>query len=104
MAEEEYERKLDSLRQDITELRSGLKGLLEDLKDISIHEGEDKMARAKQQLNQGVEWVKDAVDTIRSSGQKTIDNISHRVERRPVASVLTAFGAGLLLGRLFMRR
>lgn len=103
MADEEYERRLENLKQDVSELRSGLSGLIDDLR-ASKGEGESTMHHVSYGLNQGVDWVKDAVSGLRSSGQKAVENVQHKVEQRPLASLLMAFGVGMLLGRIMMRR
>ena len=104
MAEEEYEKRLDGLKKDVNELRVLLKDVAEGLKQERTEEGDLCMSTIRDGLGRCTEWVKERTDTLKSGGRKAISRMEHRVERKPIASVLTAVGVGFILGKVLTRR
>jgi len=90
---EKIDTDLEALRSDIGKMRSDLTSLSETLQSLVRHGGSE----AYDKLRESAERVKDEV-------WKTGQSLSKEIEGRPVASAVTAFIAGMILGALFSRR
>lgn len=104
MAEEEYEKRLDGLKKDVSELRLLLRDVAEGLKQERAEQGEFSMSTIRDGLGRCTEWVKERADTLRAGSRKAISRMERRVEQKPIASVLTAVGVGFILGKMLSRR
>ncbi len=99
---------LKALKEDFERLRSDMGSLLRSLRGA----GADKLGDAKERLKQAAErfesqaeqQFKEAYDTVRESGKKASDFSREQIEKRPLTSVLVAFAAGFLMGKLTRRR
>ncbi|MFU8817259.1 MAG: hypothetical protein ACNA7W_18070 [Pseudomonadales bacterium] len=84
---------LAKLRKDMEQLRGDIMSLTEAFKDLGAEKGRAAMARAK---STGASVLNDA-DALKARAHREI-------EERPIASVLTSFGIGFLVGMLLDRR
>jgi len=99
---------LKALKEDFERLRSDMGSLLRSLHGA----GADKLSDAKERLKKAAErfesqaeqQFKEAYDTVRESGKKAADFSRDQIEKRPLTSVLVAFAAGFLIGKLTRRR
>lgn len=96
----DIKRDLDALRNDLKHMVAGGFGARE------------KLAGAKSRLRETAhnlqscteEQFKDAYDAIRRQGTKAVELGRENIEKRPLIILLSALGAGLVLGRFFLRR
>lgn len=82
-----------SLEDDMEALRRDLKSLASTVGDLGKAKSEDVKEQVGATVDKAVERGREAADTVQEA-----------VRQRPVASVLTAFGVGLLIGHLLDRR
>lgn len=88
---------LERLREDIASLKTTLAGL-----------GKRGAAEARAAADAKLDELHDELERLAGDlprrGQDTIAGIEQRVRDHPVASLLTAFGIGMILSRLLDRR
>lgn len=90
---DEYEKSMDDLRDDVKELRTLFQSIAKDVRGA---------ARGKARRGEG--WLKDAVEEVRETSQHYCDEAHKTVTNHPWTSVLGAFGVGVVLGKLLLRR
>jgi ElaB/YqjD/DUF883 family membrane-anchored ribosome-binding protein len=90
---EQIDNDLEALRGDIGKMRADLTKLSETLQNLIRHGGSE----AFDKVRQSTDWMKDEV-------RKTGQSLTKEIEERPVAAVVAAFIAGMVLGALFNRR
>jgi ElaB/YqjD/DUF883 family membrane-anchored ribosome-binding protein len=84
-----------------TKLKNSASDDFEDLKD-GAHEVFDNLKTELRDISQNisVDALKEKGEELVSYGQDKLDELEDRIAERPLASVLLAFGAGLLLANL----
>lgn len=100
--------KLRALKEDFERLRVDVSDLLRSLKGV----GEVRIKDAKTRLRDAAanfeshaeQQIKDAYEKVTEEGKRVADLGREQVEKRPLTSVLVAFTAGILVGKLFSRR
>ena len=90
---DEYDKSVENLRDDVRELRTIIDNLTKDLKGA---------ARGK--VRRGENWLREAVDDVRDCSTRCYEEAHKTVETHPLTSVFSAFGIGMLLGKLLLRR
>lgn len=110
-----YKRQLDELKQDIGDLKSDLKGLVDVFKTTSrgrmsdakgriAEMARDRYERLQDLTNRGVYNARRVAGRARDAGSRAVERVQDKVEERPITSVLIALGVGVLLGRILKRR
>ncbi|KAF0807770.1 hypothetical protein A6D6_00767 [Alcanivorax xiamenensis] len=82
----------EALKKDLEQLRRDLKALADAVKQST-------QEHAQEHLNSARETFEGA----RQSASRQAEHLGEEIKARPFTSVLTAFGVGLLLGKLFGR-
>jgi ElaB/YqjD/DUF883 family membrane-anchored ribosome-binding protein len=86
----------DNVKDDLTKLRNDIANLSNALKDVT-----------SDTVNEQIALIRHRIDGItgdaKQHGRATLDDLTVRIEERPLASVLIAFGVGLLIGRILDR-
>lgn len=82
----------DAIKQDMEALRKDLRDLAESVR-----------ASGERRYQDGVDQARDKYDELRGEASRRTKEVGAEIEARPFTSVLTAFGAGLLLGKLIGR-
>lgn len=100
MPQQEYERRLDDLKDDVAEMKAVFKQIVADLKGTVGAKVDGRMNRVRDHLDQGIDWVREAWDAAYDRSHKAVEEVEQRVEEKPIASLLIAVGVGLLVGRL----
>ena len=88
--------KANAVKDDLAKLRSDIANLSAALKDLTsetVHERLDT-------LRTGIDRM---TDDAKVQSRELLDDLTDRIEERPLTSVLVALGVGILLGRLFDR-
>ena len=100
MPKEDHDDRLDSLQNQVGELKTLLEGFIKGAKG---QEGEEdtRVQRLREHLSRGEEWIKEALESV--GGSKAVEDARRKVEERPLTSVLWAFVAGILVGVLMRR-
>lgn len=88
-----------SIEDDLNQLREDLAALSRDVKEIAAQRADSEQAAMRERL-----------ETLRAKGKEAaakagegIEAVEDQIARHPFSSVLVAFGAGLILGRLLDR-
>lgn len=89
----DFSRDVDKLKADIDELRKDVATIARLLKDLGSAKGQEAFERAGEIGERARRRAADAEE-----------RISHEIEERPFASVLTAFGVGFVIGKLLDSR
>lgn len=91
--DDDLSKEVQTLKQDLASLRGDIGSLAEAVKSAGEQKGEAVYQRAREKSEE-----------LRAQGQSTIEQVGHKVDERPMTSVLTAFGTGLLVGLLLNQR
>lgn len=94
MGQEDIGQDLDALREDVTKLRADLSQLAKAL----LEKGKNETDSAKDKV---VEELMAGLKTARVRGNDTVESVEHKIQEKPLMSMLIAFFVGLLLGKLF---
>lgn len=104
MADTTLDKELEALRADMAKLRGDVAGLADAVKDA----GQRRVDGARESLAEMVTALRDEVrgafDVARDRSKKSVETVEHTIEEKPLLSLLTAFGVGVLLGKLLDRR
>lgn len=96
MTARNVEGEFDTLKDDLGKLRADVSNLSSALKDVT-----------SDTVREQVEIIRARIDSIAADaklqGRASLDDLTGRIEERPLASVLIAFGVGVLIGKLFDR-
>jgi len=96
MGQEDLGQDLDALREDVTKLRADLSQLAKALLEIGKSETDSAKDKVVDELMAGLR-------SARVRGNDTVESVEHRIQEKPLMSLLVAFFVGLLLGKLFDR-
>ncbi|MGF1610967.1 MAG: hypothetical protein ACFCUQ_16305 [Kiloniellales bacterium] len=88
-----------TIEDDLSQLREDLAALARDVKDLAAQRADAEQAAMKERLETLRAKGKDAA----AKAGEGIDAVEDQIARHPFSSVLVAFGAGLILGRLLNR-
>jgi ElaB/YqjD/DUF883 family membrane-anchored ribosome-binding protein len=96
MTTRNIEGEFDMVKDDLVKLREDIAKLSNALKDVTSETVHDQVNHLKSRFDTitGEAW---------EHSREALDDLTDRIEERPLASVLIAFGVGLLLGRLLDR-
>jgi ElaB/YqjD/DUF883 family membrane-anchored ribosome-binding protein len=83
----------EQLRSEIEKLRADLASLTNTVQKIASHWGEEAKGAFSQSAGR-----------MEEKARESIDKLAHQVEEKPIASVATAFGVGILIGLILNRR
>lgn len=82
----------DALKKDMEQLRHDLSALADAVKQTS-----------QQRAQEGVNAAKEKFDEVRQQAAGQAEQVGNQIKDRPFTSVLTAFGVGLLIGKIISR-
>jgi ElaB/YqjD/DUF883 family membrane-anchored ribosome-binding protein len=86
----------DTVKDDLTKLRNDIADLSAALKDVTSEAVRDQIGVIRGRIDQ-------LTGDAKLQGRQTLDTVTDHIEERPLASVLIAFGVGMLIGRLLDR-
>ncbi len=96
MTARNVEGEFDTLKDDLGKLRADVSNLSSALKDVT-----------SDTVREQIDMIRARIDSIAADaklqGRASLDDLTGRIEERPLASILIAFGAGVLIGKLFDR-
>ncbi len=93
MAKEAEPAAAGDLKDDLTRIQADLAALAQTVR-----------ALVGDQAEEGVAQAREAASKIKSQASATAARVEQEVTNRPLVSLLVAFGAGLLVGKLLDRR
>jgi ElaB/YqjD/DUF883 family membrane-anchored ribosome-binding protein len=97
MGQENLGQDLEALREDVTKLRSDLSQLAKSL----LEKGKSETDTAKDRV---IDELMSNLRSAREKGGDTVESVEHRIQEKPLMSLLIAFLVGLVLGKLFDKR
>lgn len=103
MADHDLSEELEAVRSDIGKLRSDMGGVAEALRDVTRTRAEEAREGLASMASSVRDEIRRNVENVRERGRGVVDEVETRIEQRPLTSLLIAFGAGLLLGKLLDR-
>lgn len=93
-----------AVQQDIEALRADLASLIEHMKGL----GETKLGDAANAGSDAIEGLRSQLEQtanrLGNQGRVSVAEVERTIRERPLTALLAAFGAGLLLARLWDRR
>jgi ElaB/YqjD/DUF883 family membrane-anchored ribosome-binding protein len=96
MTTHDIEGEFGAVKDDLAKLRADIANLSATLKSLTAETVHDRIDSLKGRVDGLAHDAKD-------QGRQALDDLAEHIEKRPVSSVLVAFGVGILLGRLFDR-
>ncbi|MGH7849381.1 MAG: DUF883 family protein [Thermodesulfobacteriota bacterium] len=97
MGQENLGQDLEALREDVTKLRSDLSQLAKSLLDKGKSETDTAKDRVMEELMSNLRSARD-------KSSETVESVEHKIQEKPLMSLLIAFVVGLILGKLFESR
>ena len=89
--------RLNSLRADLDTLRDDMRGLVSDVGVATTHQVHGA-------INGASESALHTVERVENWSNENLDVVRKRVRRQPLTACALAMGAGVLLGKIFLRR
>lgn len=102
--ESQLEQGFQNLKVDMNRLRSDLADVAQALVEAGRAEAGEAKTRLQTLAQQRLEDARRVLESARQRGQSATEKIKHQVEQKPLASVLIALGAGLMVGMLMKRK
>ena len=90
---DDISKELETLKKDLASLRGDIGSLSQAIKSTGEQKGEAAYRR-----------VREKGEELRKQGEDAVEKVGHKIDEKPMTSVLTAFGTGLLIGLLLNQR
>jgi len=100
MASRTIEDDLTRLREEFEDLRSRLQDRSDDVRDTASRSLRDGAKEFRKNYGEARDTVGQALSDVTKQSRDGLATLEHRVEERPLTSLLVAFGIGLVVGRL----
>jgi ElaB/YqjD/DUF883 family membrane-anchored ribosome-binding protein len=95
---------LDAVKEDLAKLRSDIAELTQKLIDTGKSEVSTARNRVRAEARNLGRELRTTLNETGEHGLKTVESVEQLVMDRPLASLLGAFGLGLLVGKFLQRR
>jgi ElaB/YqjD/DUF883 family membrane-anchored ribosome-binding protein len=104
MAETGVSNEMATLQENFKQLRSDFQDLSQTIGEISRHHLEDGFETLRQTSGRATERMRDAAADANVFKDATLAAAEKQVMEHPVSSLMIAFAAGMMLGKLVERR
>lgn len=104
MADRNLDLEMENIKADLGKLRSDLASISEGLKNIGVEEALRTKAAIADMAQKVLEEARSTFESAKGKGKDSADAVQRQIENRPFVSLLAAFGAGILLGKIMDRR
>ena len=101
MADDSIRKEMDALKADIAQLREDIAGLTNAVRGVASEKVADAKAQAEERIHGTWEDIEQRFEDFLNQGKATYNKAEHKVGEHPVGSVLTAFGLGFIIAKLF---
>ncbi len=101
MAEDPIRKELDALKADIAQLRDDIAGLSTAVKQAGTDKAQEACAQAEAAAHDTWQEIEDKLNDVIEEGKKTINSAEQQIGQHPRGSLLTAFGLGFIIAKLF---
>jgi ElaB/YqjD/DUF883 family membrane-anchored ribosome-binding protein len=96
MTTRDIEGEFGAIKDDLAKLRADIANLSSALKDLTSETVQERLDT----LRSGIDRL---TDDAKLQSREMLDDLTDKIEEKPLASILIAFGVGILMGRLFAR-
>jgi ElaB/YqjD/DUF883 family membrane-anchored ribosome-binding protein len=100
----ETRKELETLGNDIAELRKDLRSLVEAMGSDSSEHLHEMRERLSERLSHGMKQVRQGVGFAKDYGKQAVEQTRQTVTEHPLSTVLAAVGIGALLGLMLRGR
>jgi len=104
MAESDVSPEVAALQADFSQLRNDLLALTKSIGDLTKRRAEDSVESLKQTGNRAAERVRAAASDATAFKDASLAAAEQHVVEHPISSLVVAFAAGMILGKLVERR
>jgi ElaB/YqjD/DUF883 family membrane-anchored ribosome-binding protein len=102
--ERDMDKEIEDLRRELSSLRDEFSAQMDEWRRQAEEEAAGMVAGVKERVGEAREKVREGVGQAGAYGKRMFDEVRTKVEERPMASALVAFGIGLILGKMLERR
>lgn len=95
---DEIHAEMAELKSDLQKLRSDLGDVLRTIVDATRSEAGEARERMETKAREQVDRFAATIDGMRDQGRVMADRVFDQIETHPMASILSALGAGFLIG------
>lgn len=104
MAKNEKElENMKKLQREIDELKDNMKEYAEDLSEDGKKAFRELQKKLREKHEELMERYSPVLEKYKDSGREMVRNVEEKIAERPLAALLLAFGAGIVIGKLCRR-
>ncbi len=101
MTDDPIRKEVEALKADIAQLRDDIAALSDAVKGVAAEGVADARSRAEEQARETWQDIEQRCEDLLEEGKATFDRAGEKVGEHPAGSILTAFGLGFIIARLF---
>jgi len=91
---------LQTIREDFGRLRADIADAMHTVMEASKSSAGEARDRLEREADQRLKQLRDVARETRDQGARGVHAVESKVEERPLLSMVTAFGVGLIIGKL----
>lgn len=100
MAEADYQKEVQKLREDLSQLREDVSSLTQMMKDLGLQRAEELKGSAREEYRRRRAHFREQVDGLRDRGRDALDDVEEGIGEHPMSSLLAAFGLGFIIAKM----
>ena len=104
MANDDLKSEIENLKKDLASVRSDLGGLLDAGTTAAENAASTAREHLEQETNRLLGRLQAAAEEAGGRGRRVLDDVEHELEERPMTTLLSSFGIGVLVGWIFSRK
>lgn len=104
MADDPIRKELDALKADIAQLRQDIAGLTGAVRDAASDKAKKARSDTQEALRDTWEDLEAKLNEVLDRGKATVGNFENQVGQHPTGSLLTAFGIGFIIAKMWDMR
>lgn len=98
----DYSKQIAAIRSDLERLQSDIGTLRDEVADDASARVKEFTEQATVTLKEKAEALREQSEKLRQAGEQRKEMVANEVQQHPVASMIAATGAGLIIGALAM--
>ena len=103
MTEDPIRKELDALKTDIAQLHDDIAKLTEAVKQAGTDKAQDTCSQAEAAARDAWQEMESKLNEVIEEGKNTMDRAEQQISQHPGGSLMTAFGLGFIIAKLFGR-
>lgn len=104
MADTDLRAEMETLRQDLAAIRDDLARLRQAGNDAASEAVGTARERLEKETERLMERLKSAAEQAEDRGMRVLHDVEQQIEERPLTTLLSSFGLGVIVGWLFSRK